>query len=422
MAGRLSIIVVEPDRDRAIMVVDSLKEAGDNDIQIISEDSSLPRRIRERAPDVIIVDLTSPTWDMIEELTLAAGPMDRPVAKFVDKSDDGMTKAAIEAGVSAYVVDGLRPDRLHPVISAAITRFNMFRRMRDELAETKRALEERKMIDRAKGLLMKARGIDEDEAYAILRKSAMDRGKKISDVAAALVTAAHMLSPVPVAMALGIGGVSSSISALVVLSMNGNVIGVSQKLFQALEKLGHDFSLRDAQAAGKAIVAASDGRMRIGVPFPFSMHAELLYYWLSASGLPAPQGVEIKTVPPPLMADALAAGEIDAFCVGEPWGSKSVEAGVGALLLPCSEVWSAAPEKVLTVRTEWAQAEPDLTSRLMRAVWQAACWLGTGGAKTTASEVLARPEYLDLEPHIIDRSLMGRLTINQRGDARTCPG
>ena len=193
MAGRLSIIVVEPDRDRAIMVVDSLKEAGDNDIQIISEVSSLPRRIRERAPDVIIVDLTSPTRDMIEELTLAAGPMDRPVAMFVDKSDDGMTKAAIEAGVSAYVVDGLRPDRLKPVMAAAIIRFNMFRRMRDELAETRRALEERKVIDRAKGLLMKARGISEDEAYGLLRKAAMDQGRRISDVAAAIVTASDLL-------------------------------------------------------------------------------------------------------------------------------------------------------------------------------------------------------------------------------------
>lgn len=194
MSGKLSIIVVEPDRDRALMIVDSLREAGDNDIHVISEVSSLARRISERAPDVVIVDLTSPTRDMIEELTLATAPLDRPVAMFVDQSDDSLTKAAIEAGVSAYVVDDLRPERLRPVMAAAITRFHMFRRMRDELAETKRALEERKVIDRAKGLLMKARGIGEDEAYALLRKTAMDQGKKISDVATALVTAADLLS------------------------------------------------------------------------------------------------------------------------------------------------------------------------------------------------------------------------------------
>ncbi|MFQ6552188.1 ANTAR domain-containing response regulator [Aestuariibius insulae] len=194
MPDRLSIIVVEPDRHRALMIVDSLREAGDNDIHVISEISSLPRRISELSPDVVIVDLTNPTRDMLEELTLASSPLERPVAMFVDQSDDSLTKAAIEAGVSAYVVDDLRPDRLKPIISAAITRFNMFRRMREELAETKRALEERKVIDRAKGLLMKARDISEDEAYAILRKSAMDKGKKIPEIAAALVTAMDLLS------------------------------------------------------------------------------------------------------------------------------------------------------------------------------------------------------------------------------------
>ena len=176
------------------MIVDSLKASGDHDIQVISEVSSLARRIREFDPDVVLVDVTSPSRDMIEELSLAASPMDRPVAMFVDQSEESLTKVAIEAGVSAYVVDNLRPERVKPVLAAAIARFNMFRRMREELAETKRALEERKVIDRAKGMLMKARGVGEDEAYAILRKAAMDKGRKISDVAEALVTAADLLS------------------------------------------------------------------------------------------------------------------------------------------------------------------------------------------------------------------------------------
>ena len=236
------------------------------------------------------------------------------------------------------------------------------------------------------------------------------------------VEAAHMLSPVPVAAALDLGGSATPLSALMVLSMNGNVIGVSQSLAKALEDQGHDFALADAADAGHAIALASHGRLRIGVPFPFSMHAELLYYWLSASGLPAPQGIEIKTVPPPLMADALASGDIDAFCVGEPWGSKSVETGSGTLLLPGKAIWSAAPEKVLAVRSEWAAAEPDLTGRLMRAIWKAARWLGTGGKETTAAELLSQSKYLDLEPHIIDRALTGRLTINARGETRECPG
>lgn len=193
MVDRLSIVVVEQDRDRAMMIVDSLRDAGDNDIHVIAEVSGLARRLSERNPDLVIVDLTSPTRDMIEELTLATSPLDRPVAIFADESDESLTRAAIEAGVSAYVVDNLRVERITPVISAAITRFNMFRRLREELAETKRALEERKVIEQAKGLLMKKRGLSEDEAYAQLRKAAMDRGKKLTDIAAALVTASDLL-------------------------------------------------------------------------------------------------------------------------------------------------------------------------------------------------------------------------------------
>lgn len=193
-AGRLSIVVVESDRDRAPLIVDALREAGDHEVHVISERAGLARSVAERAPDIVLIDVASPSRDMPEELALASGPLERPVAMFVDRSDDSMTRAAIEAGVSAYVVDGPRPGRLGPVLDAAVARFHMFRRMRAELAAAKRALEERKVIDRAKGLLMKARGIDEDEAYALLRKAAMDQGRRVADVAEALVTAAGLLA------------------------------------------------------------------------------------------------------------------------------------------------------------------------------------------------------------------------------------
>ncbi|WP_136439305.1 ANTAR domain-containing response regulator [Pacificoceanicola onchidii] len=194
MTDSISIIVVEADADRAVQIANSLKEAGECEIQIISEPTALSRRIREVQPDVVLIDIENPSRDMLEGLALASGPMERPVAMFVDRSDAGLSTAAIEAGVSAYVVDGLRPDRLRPILDAAIARFRMFQRMRKELSETKRALEERKVIDRAKGMIMKARGVDEDEAYAILRKAAMDQGKRVAEVAQALVTAAGLLS------------------------------------------------------------------------------------------------------------------------------------------------------------------------------------------------------------------------------------
>ena len=194
MQDKLSIIVVEPSRDRAMLIIDSLSEAGDYDIHLISEPAGLARQIKTHQPDIVLIDVADPSRDMLEELTLAARPQERPVAMFVDHSDSKLSTAAIEAGVSAYVVDGLKSARVKPVLDAAIARFRMFQRMRTELAETKKALEERKVIDRAKGIVMKARGLSEDEAYALLRKTAMDQHKRLADVAQSLVTAAELLS------------------------------------------------------------------------------------------------------------------------------------------------------------------------------------------------------------------------------------
>ncbi len=193
-SARLTIVVVEEDRDRAIAIVDALKDSGNHEVFVIGNASGLARQIAAHAPDVVLIDIDAPTRDMLEELTLASGPLERPVAMFVSGAAGELARAAVEAGVSAYVVDGLSPERLKPVMDTAIARFQMVRQMRSELAETRRALEERKVIDRAKGLLMKARKIDEDEAYAILRRAAMDQGRRVADVAEALVTASGLLS------------------------------------------------------------------------------------------------------------------------------------------------------------------------------------------------------------------------------------
>lgn len=187
-------MVVEADRDRALQIIDSLRQAGDYDIHVIGQTTGLARQIKQRQPDIVLIDIANPSRDTLEELALASSPLERPVAMFVDRSDAGLSGAAIEAGVSAYVVDGMQPARVKPVLDAAIARFRVFQRMRTELAETKRALEERKVIDRAKGMIMKARQIEEDAAYALLRKTAMDQGKRVADVALALVTAAGLLS------------------------------------------------------------------------------------------------------------------------------------------------------------------------------------------------------------------------------------
>lgn len=193
MTSNLTIVVVEEDRDKALGIVDALRDAGAHEVFVIGNYTGLARKIALHQPDIVLIDIDNPTRDMMEELTVASGPLERPVAVFVSGDVEGLARDAIEAGVSAYVVDGLAPERLKHVLDAAIARFGMVRQMRQELAETRRALEERKVTDRAKGLLMKAKGIDEDAAYALLRKTAMDQGRKVADVAQALITAAGLL-------------------------------------------------------------------------------------------------------------------------------------------------------------------------------------------------------------------------------------
>jgi response regulator NasT len=145
------------------------------------------------APDVVLMDLGSPSRDTLEEMLMVSRALARPIAMFVDQSDDAMIGAAIDAGVSAYVVDGLRKERVKPVLELAVRRFNAFAKMQAELDEARTALSDRKTIDRAKSILMNQRSLSEQDAYALLRSSAMNQGKKIVDVAQALITASDLL-------------------------------------------------------------------------------------------------------------------------------------------------------------------------------------------------------------------------------------
>ena len=274
------------------------------------------------------------------------------------------------------------------------------------------------LVDAAPVVMAHELGFAAEEGLALSLSRAPSWSTLRDMLALGQIEAAHMLAPVPVASALGLGGSAAALDALAVLSVNGNVVGVSNPLAARLRADGFSADFGDATSAGRALIAAADGPLRFGVPFPFSMHAELLYYWLSALGRPAPQGMAIRTVPPQLMAEALAANEIDAFCVGEPWGSIAVETGVGELLLPGAAIWAFAPEKVLAVRHDWAQTHPALAAQLIRAVWRAGRWLDDPNNHITAAEILARPAYLDVAAEVIERSLAGRLVISPRGEER----
>lgn len=175
------------------MIEEGLRDAGLTDIVVLLDRHGLVARIAELAPDVVLLNLENPGRDVLEESFALSRALARPIAMFVDQSDEDSIAAAVEAGISAYVVDGLRKERIKPVLELAVRRFNAFARLQAELTEARTALADHKTIDRAKALLMKRRGIDEPAAYALLRKQAMDSGRRIADVADALVTAADLL-------------------------------------------------------------------------------------------------------------------------------------------------------------------------------------------------------------------------------------
>ena len=193
MTQCLNILVVEPNADKALEISDALQENGWSDVTVIGLNADIAEAVASHNPDLILIDLTNPDRDTLEHLSMTSQAQSRPVAMFVDHTDDTMTKAAISAGVSAYVVNGLHADRIKPVLETSIARFHMIQKMQTELVAAKRALSDRKMIDRAKGLVMRARGISENEAYNLLRTTAMSQGRKVADVAQALVTSADLL-------------------------------------------------------------------------------------------------------------------------------------------------------------------------------------------------------------------------------------
>ncbi|MGB3247363.1 MAG: CmpA/NrtA family ABC transporter substrate-binding protein [Sulfitobacter sp.] len=220
---------------------------------------------------------------------------------------------------------------------------------------------------------------------------------------------AHMLSPMPVAMSLGLGGIPSQIDALMVLSVNGTVIGVSADLDCKMRATGWTNSFDNPQPTSKAILEAAPQRLRIAVPFPFSMHRMLLETWLSQSPGSLPEQIEIVTVPPPQMADAVRNGAIDMFCVGEPWGSVAVQQSEATLILPGSSIWEFAPEKVLGARHDWVTQNPELCHSMIRAIYKAANWLDQPENTPLAVEILARTQHLDLPDHAIDPALTRRI-------------
>ena len=198
----LRILIIDANAVRAAILEEGLREAtaeeggyGDLAVHHVRDDAKLLPRIAEIDPDVILIDLENPSRDTLEQMFQVSRLARRPIAMFVDKSDSATVQAAIDAGVSAYIVDGLRKERVKSILDVTISRFHAFDRLQTELSQAKSALEERKVVDQAKAILMKQRNLSEEDAYVLLRRTAMNQNRKIADLARSLVAAAALLGP-----------------------------------------------------------------------------------------------------------------------------------------------------------------------------------------------------------------------------------
>lgn len=212
---------------------------------------------------------------------------------------------------------------------------------------------------------------------------------------------AHALAPMPLAANLGLTPFDTKLIAPMAFGLGGNAITVSNALYETMSE-ACDFTMADAKAAGSALAMSiarlkSTGakRLQFGVVHPHSVHNYELRYWLAASDIKPDIDIEIVILPPQLMADALAAGQIDGYCVGEPWNTVAAMRGVGRIATVKAAIWSSSPEKVLAMRADWACENDETIARLLRALNAAAGWCSDSGNTNALANMLARPEYLN---------------------------
>ncbi|NQW02144.1 MAG: ABC transporter substrate-binding protein [Rhodospirillales bacterium] len=238
---------------------------------------------------------------------------------------------------------------------------------------------------------------------------------------------AHMLAPMPIAAALGSGPMYAPMIVPMALGLGGNAVTVSNALFHEMCDYGAVDS-GDAKLNGLALAKALAGRAAagrkkstIGIVHRFSSHNFELRYWLQASGIVPDRDIDLTVVPPPFMADALAAGHIDGFCVGEPWNSVAVERGVGNIVTTKSSIWRSSPDKVLAVGQQWAEQNRQALAALMQALVEAAIWCGNGANIEQLASILSAPGYLDQPAAILRRGLSGEMPFRRGGPIQKVP-
>lgn len=227
---------------------------------------------------------------------------------------------------------------------------------------------------------------------------------------------AHMLAPMPIATALGLGRTTAPIIVPMALNLNGNAITVSTAIFEQMLAADPDATRAGGMSAVKALKQVVDAHAKaglapltLGMVFPFSSHNYDMRYWLATGGIDPDSDVNLIVIPPPLTAESLRGGRIDGFCAGEPWNSVAVAEGAGCIIATKSELWSRSPEKVLGVRAAWAEQNPQLLDSLIKAVIKAGQWLEDRRNLDEAADILAKPQWVGTTRSIIRNVLSGTL-------------
>jgi len=239
--------------------------------------------------------------------------------------------------------------------------------------------------------------------------------------------AAHMLAPMVVAESVGAGHLDTPFMTPMALSSGGNAITVSLALWQAMQQNGAGISAQpvvQARALAQLVAqraAAGQPQLTLAMVFPFSCHHYQLRDWLQSGGVDADRDLRLVVLPPPLLVDALRSGQVDGFCVGEPWNSLAVDAGIGVIAAVCSDIWPQRPEKVLGMRVRYAQQNPDIVAALVRALQGASRWAADAANHQDLARLLGQPRYVGAPPRLLEAALGGAIRSSLGHDALPRP-
>lgn len=226
-------------------------------------------------------------------------------------------------------------------------------------------------------------------------------------VAVGALDGAHMLAAMPIASTLGLGSFDTPMIAALSLDLNGNAITVGHSLYQRLREANPAVLTDRSQAVNALAKLCANQPLDFAMVFPFSTHNYLLRYWLAAAGIVPDREVRLQVVPPPYMVDALKSGDIDGYCVGEPWNQKAIAEGVGRGLIADYDIWNNHPEKVFGVTRDWAERHPNTHRAVLMALLEAAQWLDQPEHRPEVVELLAREEYINAPPDVVGLSMEG---------------